>query len=193
MSLKSYYCGTYSENVGSLVNAYGKCLLKLSKCRNHVVFSARCKKLGFVPHSLRIKSPVNSAQGWKIARNAGHRFLNERLRVANQKVRELEDERKWRELGLKRVLSKDDFTRMRVKSQTLAERAFEKVREKQRQKFERQYGQQYGQGGEGLKADKSKWVINLSKRELKEEERAVLERGMKFAPAPSLFQKWILW
>ena len=44
MSLKSYYYGTYSENVGNLVNVYGKCLLKLSKCRNHVVFSARCKK-----------------------------------------------------------------------------------------------------------------------------------------------------
>ena len=72
---------------------------------------------------------------------------------------------------------------MRETSCTSAERAFEKVREKQRQKFERQYGQQYGQGGEGLKDDKSKWVINLSKRELKEEERAVLERGMKFAPA----------
>ena len=71
-------------------------------------------------------------QGSKIARNAGHRFLNERLPVANQKIRELEDERKWRELGLKRVLSEDDFSRMRVTSQTSAERAFEKVREKQK-------------------------------------------------------------
>ena len=31
MSLKSYYYGTYSENVGNMVNAYGKCLLKLSE------------------------------------------------------------------------------------------------------------------------------------------------------------------
>ena len=35
MPLKSYYCGTHSENVRNLVNAYGKCLLKLSKCRNY--------------------------------------------------------------------------------------------------------------------------------------------------------------
>ena len=69
-------------------------------------FSSKMQKTGFVPQSLRIESPADSAQGLKIASNAGHRFLNERLRSANQNVRELEEERKWRELGLMRTLSK---------------------------------------------------------------------------------------
>ena len=140
MSLKSYYRETYGEDVGNLVSAYGKCLLKLSKCKNQVVFSARCKKVCFVPQSLRVKSPVDSAKGWKIASNAGNRFLNERPRIANQNGLELVEERQWRELGLMRTLSKADLNRVMETSQTSAERAFKKVKRKQRWKFERQFG-----------------------------------------------------
>ena len=88
-----------------MATGYGKCLLKLAKFRNHVVYSARCKKVGVLPCSLRIRSPVVSARGHEIARNAGYTFLNERLRLANRKVEQLEDERKWAEIGLKRALS----------------------------------------------------------------------------------------
>ena len=62
-------------------------------------------------------------------------------------------------------------------------RAFVKVREKQRGKFVRQFERMRSKECSS-KVDKSKWVINLSTRELKEEERAVLEKGMNFAPAP---------
>ena len=163
--------------------AYGKCLLKLSKCRNHVVFSARCKRSGLVPQSLMIKSPVNSANGWRIARDTGDRFLNERLRLSNQKFRRLEEERKKRELDLRGIPSGADYDRLVETSRAAAERAFVKVREKQRGKFVRQFERMRSKECSS-KVDKSKWVINLSTRELMKEERAVLERGMKFAPAP---------
>ena len=177
-ALKSYFCGAYGENVGNMACAYGKCLLKLSKCRNHVVFSARCKRSGLVPQSLRIKSPVNSANGWTIARDTGDRFLNERLRLSNQKFRRLEEERKKRELDLSGILSEAECDLLVETSSAAAERAFVKVKEKQRRKFVRQFERMRSKECSS-KVDKSKWVINLSTRELTKEERAVLERGIR--------------
>ena len=109
MSCKRYYRETYGPNVEKLVDCYGKCLLKLSKFRNHVVYSARCKKVGVLPHSLRIKSPVASARGYEIARKAGYKFLNERLRLANRKVEQLEENGKQMEVELKSALSEEDL------------------------------------------------------------------------------------
>ena len=37
--------------------------------------------------------------------------------------------------------------------------------------------------------DKSKWVVNLSSRSLTEQEEAVLKKGMKFSPAPTVIPK----
>ena len=182
MSCKRYYRETYGPNVEKLVDCYGKCLLKLSKFRNHVVYSARCKKVGVLPHSLRIKSPVASARGYEIARKAGYKFLNERLRLANRKVEQLEENGKQMEVELKSALSEEDFVRIKETSMTAAEKAFVRTKEKQKRKFDRLIGDTKRRTEKTV--DKSKWVVNLSKRPLSDVERKVLELGMKFAPAP---------
>ena len=188
MSLKYYYREAYGSEVEKMACAYGKCLLKLSRFKNHVVFSARCKRVGFLPHSLRIRSPVPSRAGWQIARKAGYKFLNERLRMANRKIEELEDEKKWTEIGLRRNLSESDYDRLIETSCTAAERAFVKTRDRQKKKFERQFTRTE-QRDRRQAVDKSRWVVNLSKRQLVEEERKVLEWGMKFAPSPRTIPK----
>ena len=71
MSLKLYIREAIGVDGECLSRKYGKCLSKIAKYRNHVVFSARCKKTSIVPPSLRIKSPVPSAEGRKIAKRAG--------------------------------------------------------------------------------------------------------------------------
>ena len=165
-----------------MATGYGKCLLKPEKFRNYVFYSARCKKVGVLPCSLRIRSPVASARGHEIARNAGYKFLNERLRLANRKVEQLEDERKWTEIGLKRALSEVGYERLKETSKAAAEKAFVRTRENQKRKFNRQITDNKRRKED--KVDKGKWVVNLSKRPLSENEKKVLELGMKFAPAP---------
>ena len=127
-----------------------------------------------MPHSLRIRSPVPSRAGWQIARKAGYKFLNERLRMANRKIEELEDEKKWTEIGLRRNLSESDYDRLIATSCTAAERAFVKIRDKQKKKFQRQFIRTEQQDRRKA-VDKSRSVANLSKRQLVEEERKVLK------------------
>ena len=111
-SLKTFLRTTYDSEAVSLTNGYGKWLEKLAKFRNHVIFTARCKKTGLIPPSLKINPPIATERGRAIAGRASRQFLDECLRVANYKVRQLEDERKWTELGSHRRLSTDDFERV---------------------------------------------------------------------------------
>ena len=149
------------------------------KCKNHVVFSARCNRVGILPLSLRIRSPV----GWRIAKKAGYQFLNERLRVANQKVRHLEEEKELIDGELRGVLSGDDYHKLVDVSRASAEKAFVQTRERQKAKFERLLAMEGREQGVREKIDREKWVVNLSQRNLSQQEKKVLQLGMKFAPA----------
>ena len=57
--------------------------------------------------------------------------------MVNRKIEELEDEKKWREIGLRRTLSESDYDRLMETSCTAAENAFVKIRERQKRKFDR--------------------------------------------------------
>ena len=114
------------------------------------------------------------------------------MRVANYKVRHLEEEVKWRELGLRRHLDEEDFTKVEKISKEQAERTFIQVRERQIDKFDRLTRRETAKSEEPRstntqrKVDQSKWVINQSKHTLTNKERAVLQRGLNFAPCPKL-------
>ena len=153
------------------------------------MFSARCKRVGILPLSLRIRSPVPSPVGSRIAKKAGYQFLNERLRVANQKVRHLEEEKELIDGELRGVLSGDDYHKLVDVSQASAEKAFVQTRERQKAKFERLLAMEGREQGVREKIDREKWVVNLSQRNLSQHEKKVLQLGMKFAPAPRRIPK----
>ena len=121
-----------------------------------------------VPESLlRIRSPVSSVGGWKLAERTGRLFLNERLREANRRVRELNNERKCRELTLKRMLTAEDFDQLQRTSNVAAEKAFERLKIKQREKSEHLYKSVRERDERTTKkVDKRKRVVNLSSRPL---------------------------
>ena len=193
MSLQSYIRSTYGVEAMKLTTSYGKCMDKLAKFRNHVAFSARSKKVGLIPPSLKIKPPIDTTQGWKIADRASRQFLNERLRVANYRVHQLEDERKWTEIGLRRVLNEEDFKRIDQLTKEKAERSFVITRERQQEKFQR-FVRRDEQRKEGQlrkrsnAVDRTRWVINQSNHELTPQELAVLQRGLNFAQSPTRCQ-----
>ena len=104
--------------------------------------------------------------------------------MTNYKVKQLEEERKWREIGLRRALNQEDIERVLEVSRDNAELVFKMTRERQRVKFEKlstTYTQETRT--ETTEASKKeKWVLNLSKHKLTNAERSVLEKGMNFAP-----------
>lgn len=194
MSLKSYLRTTYDSRVVDLTNSYGRCLEKIAKFRNHVVFTARCKKTGLIPPNLKINPPIKTDRGRAIADRASRQFLDERLRVANYGLRRLEDEKKWRELGLRRHLNTTDYQKVEKICKEQAEHTFVKVRERQREKFDRFTSRQRAvvmenQPKSNNTIEKTKWVINKSSRTLTEEESSILQRGFNFAQCQKTLPK----
>ena len=185
MSVKTYLRSTYGNNTAKLSAAYGKCLEKIARHRNHVVYSLRCKEEGYIPKSLRMKSPVDTVEGQAIAQRPSRQFLNERLRLANHRLRQLEEEKKWREIGLQRALSATDAERVKKMATDNAEHVFIQTREKQREKLARCIQKdESNERKEGEQEKKKKWVVNLSTHQLTSGEKSILEKGFNFALGP---------
>ena len=69
--------------------------------------------------------------------NAGRQLLKERIRLSNFKLKELEDERKWLELGLRRNVSEVDYERIVKMTDEKAEFEFATTRERHRGKLQK--------------------------------------------------------
>ena len=191
MPFREYIRRTYGHEAANLTASYSSCLEKIAKFRNHVAFSVRCKREDVIPPSLWIRSPVDTARGQEIAVKASRQFLNERLRVANYRLRELEDQRKWMEIGLERNFKRDDLDQLMTMSQHHYEKTFVDTREKHQQKFDKfacrsSTSKKKGTNDHGPTAlSKSNWIVNLSKHQLTDAEKSALERGLTFSEGPT--------
>ena len=103
--------------------------------------------------------------------------------MANFKLRQLEEERKWREIGLRRTLNEADFIQVKQMCEDQAERVFTEVRKRQIRKFEG-FQQKVSNTTERDTATKRNWVYNFSKHNLQPAEERLLQRGLNFAEAP---------
>ena len=182
-SFRTHLRTAYGKQTQAVSADYGKCLEKLARFKNHVVFSARCKKERVIPPSLQIRAPINTQRGREIAAKASRSFLNERLRVANQRVRELQNEQKWREIGLRRSLGEEDYQKVTSLCEQHAEKVFQRTRDNQRAKFDRWTRRVEPSQGNQEKF-KERWVVNLSDQKLSDEQESVLQKGLNFAKTP---------
>ena len=182
MSWRNYLVSTYGREAKALPIEYSRSLEKLARFKNHIIFSARYKRENIIPTSLRIKPPIQTHQGREIAEKVGRCFLDERLWLANHRVRQLKDDIKWRELGLRRTLTDTDFDQLKRMSEQQAEKVFEQTRQRQRQKFNRWKQSTASNNGQLTKdARKVRWVINLSQHQMTAYERSILEKGLNYA------------
>ena len=182
LSLKQELRNRYGRETTNLVKSYERCVEKLARYKNHVVFNLRCKSSGVVPPCLRVRPPLKTVRAQRIAERASEGFLQERIREAVVKKKRLDDDRKWIALGLKRRLHQDDFDKVVRMVTQRGEATFVKTRDKQEEKFAR-----FQNRNEAPRRCRTQeiWVRNLSSHKLTEEETAVLGRGLNFAPAMS--------
>ena len=87
---------------------------------------------------------------------------------------------------MKRHLGPETTDRFKYFVERKAERIFFATTETQRKKFDMSL-QQRGKPGGGRKTKdepRSRWVVNLSKHSLTEDEKSGLEKGLNFPPTP---------
>ena len=164
------------------VKSYERCVEKLARYNNHVVFNLRCKSSSVIPPCLRVRPPLKTARAQRIAERARVAFLQERIRESVKKKKKLDDDRKWIALGLKRRLDRSDFDKVVGMVTRRGESTFVKTKSKQEEKFAR-----FQKKTEVPRRHQTheKWIKNLSNHQLTKEETSVLGRGLKFAPVPS--------
>ena len=177
----------------SLSRDYEKTCMTLGRFKNHCVFFLRCKKLDVVPKCVKLPCRVRSYEGFRIIEKANRALVRERLRMVERRKRDLLEDRNRLELHLEECIGKDEFKRYQALVDKKLERRFLSVRSRQRKKLETLIQNKHRRqektclkeyGVHGLAVSKERWVINLSDRELTDDERSVLMKGMNFAPTP---------
>ena len=168
MSVKCFLRSTYGPRITSLISRYERNKEKTARFKNHLVFNLHCKTERILPKSLEIRPPINTSRGWDIARHASHQFLNERIQLSTFKLKQLEDERKWLELGLHRNVSEGDFLKIEKTTNEKAEFEFVTTKERHCRKLQKLIDENrqpaYDSKMQEQDNDKKKWVINLSSK-----------------------------
>ncbi len=156
----------------------------LVKQRCHLFFNHQCKESKILPPSLRIKSPVKSEAGESLARSYGFKFLSLRISDNHFKIKKFESDIDKASTTVKETCSDRLWRHIQRDLKLYKNTVFCKTRETHRKKMEKLKRSQGGQRPNNMLVDKSKWVINLSKRTLSDDEQSVLQKGLKFAIAP---------
>ena len=82
----------YGQNTVKSVRSLENLERRISRHRNSVIFSLRCRDEGIIPPSLRIKCPIKSKRAQDIVDKARKELLRERIRVTNNNLKDLEED-----------------------------------------------------------------------------------------------------
>ncbi|XP_072051475.1 uncharacterized protein [Amphiura filiformis] len=165
---------------------------KIARHRNHLVFTLRCKDLRITPRSLQLKCPINTVKARDIVEKAKQQLVRERIRVINNKLQSLKEEKSRVESVLLSKLPSDLADHVTEHVTRKSESEFNKTKWRHMEKLDRLQKQHRTKerrntpenvelGGEQLK----KWVVNLSKHNLTKSQESVLAKGLNFAPSPT--------
>ena len=102
----------YGEDTLTLVRKYCRNKEAVARQKNNIVFDLRCKSEGILPTALRLRAPIRTPAGRRIAEKAGRQFLNEHPQMSNSRVRKIQDDLKWTDIGFCRHLNEEDFERL---------------------------------------------------------------------------------
>ena len=186
VSLKQYLVAKYGAEMQRTAAGFGKELTRESRFLNHHHFNLRCQKSGIIPPSLRIKSPVNTERARSAAARAAKIFLQERVkttwRAGNSAKIKVENHRRV----LQATLTSEDFDKVISISTRKAEETFLKFKQRQIEKF-RKLKTGLSEGSRAHEVElRPSWLVNLSKKDLTAEQKAVLSKGPTFAITPKV-------
>ena len=151
--------------------------------RSHI-FNMRCRDEGVIPASLRIKPPVKTREGYRIAEHASRAFLSASIRETYLQKRVLSSKVYSLQGGLGTELSTADYQKVMNLSYRAAERTLNETKRTQILKLER-LASHRSRWRELRPEGLDRWVVNLIDRTLTPAQEDVLKLGLNFAPAPS--------
>jgi len=174
----------YGRETLNSARYYESLTKKVARYRNHLVFTLRCKQRGMVPVNLRLKCPINTRHAKDIVSRTERSLLNERVHIINGKLNSLRAQRQVLIKSLQATLSAQLWNQLTQQMQVTENAEFSRSKEIQVQKFNRLIAQSTDKGKRGGSKD-SRWIVNISSRDLDGPERSVLSKGLNFVVSPS--------
>ena len=156
---------------------------KLARWRNNRLFNTRCLHNNIVPKCFHLKSPVLGWAAKNTIRKTERRLLNIATAQCQFTITKLKEEQRYLEEFLSRHLDEQTMAVTLDFVKTSYEREFATTKEPQRRKFAA-IKKTTSDDREEHKINQDRWVINLSKKEIKERERSILSKGLNFAVTP---------
>ena len=131
-----------------------------------------------------MKPLVQTAQGRRIAHQAGLQFLSARVQQCYKKLKHLETDLYFQRCQLQHVLRSEWIAAVEEHRSDIQTKVSSKVKDRQKRMFDALLVKQTSKDDHG-----DCWVVNLSSKELEGPHLAALSKGLNFAPAPSSIPK----
>nr|XP_050041095.1 uncharacterized protein LOC126538259 [Dermacentor andersoni] len=150
---------------------HGADLHRIAAFKCHMSFNQTCKVEGLVPKSLRLKTPVASAWGHKIIRQAERKLLAARVQECRQKIKDLETATFFARRQLEHAILQD-FPDVQLHANFVATLRDRQCRKSQKSKLDALRPKEPTQTKEV--------ILNLSSYKPTESEATLLRKGLNF-------------
>ena len=156
---------------------------QLARHRNHLVFDLRCKGECVIPPSLRLKCPINSVKARNNVEKARKNLLRERIRLTNQTISHLQDEKRRSAERFPSDVQQQSNAHLTRVHESVHKQAKCRQQDKLASLISRSKKNNPSEpdlSGTQIK----RWVVNLSKYKLNQDQTSVLSKGLNFAITP---------
>ena len=145
---------------------------KISRTRQHIAFSQRCRRYQLLPRSLTVKPLVPTPEGRRVAARAGWQFMSARVSHCYGELRRLETDLFFQKRQLEHVFSSRHAVTIEEHKNAVQYKVSNSSKERQKKKFDALLARQ----ASSQKND-SRHVVNLSSKRLTDPQVSALSRA----------------
>ena len=166
---------TYGTSTLKIARKWETCAHKIASAEEQLHFLHSCKRLNVLPNSVNYKPPIKSQLAIKTATENGKRMLNTLITETHNRKRNYQIQLDAHKKTMAKCVTEHEIESLNETiSRTTAEYKNERHTDlKRKLKNSRHYRRTH-------KSEESNWVKNLSSRELTEEEKSVLAKGLNY-------------
>ena len=147
---------------------------KIARWKNHKRFNVRCIRHKITPTSISMITNVTGVRAQHIVKKAELQLLGVRIRQRTYTIKKLNEPLTTDKQQLEAILNSDEIAETERLLMGARKHTFEETRSRQQSKFERLYNKsQTKKEGTDTDIDTNRWVMNLSDRQISDDERSI--------------------
>ena len=156
-----------------------KKLRKITRWENHKRFNVRCSQYIITLTSISMTTNVTGIRAQHIIKKAELQLLGVRIQQCTYTIKNLSESLTMDKQQLEAILNSDEMVETERMLTAAQRQTFEETRSRQQSKFERLYNKSQTKNDvTDNDIDTNRWVMNLSGRQISDDERSLLIKGL---------------